>query len=84
MTTYIQAISIEELPNRTVNTVQIRGKKIAVIRLDLSLPRGGRPVHAHVRWKKAKSTATSWTARTIRRDSAPTLARRLPGRDMCN
>jgi 3-phenylpropionate/trans-cinnamate dioxygenase ferredoxin subunit len=34
MTTYIQAISIEELPNRTVKTVQIRGKKIAVIRLD--------------------------------------------------
>ena len=34
MTTYVKAISVDELPNRTVKTVQIRGKKIAVIRLD--------------------------------------------------
>ena len=34
MSTYFQAISIEQLPNRMAKTVQIRGKKIAVIRLD--------------------------------------------------
>ena len=32
--TFIQAISVEDLPDRTVKMVQIRGKKVALMRID--------------------------------------------------